>query len=352
MFFCLLQKIKAGKQSKSGFLHSRDHIRYTKNMMNRNFQLSSENKTMGDVWRRMQELFREHEKAELDRFVKKLKDGPDLGVEKHLVMYTSQSSTDNLRQHYETRKMQAADCAADWIKNLAEKLAAFTKSAAIAGLGALAIAIIIDMVSFSPPEESIKEALRSVLAEEKTSEVWDLIDECLKRFTMHFENRNKLRSDLERIESQLSLALTKLKNSMVSDGHMSNQSLKVWVNGAAFHIEMLIHLERLGENQTCNPIQSLIAVYQRDLDTLFEKHKEMVKGKTNRLDLLDPFIKVMQVEDSKYYFLDLGVDYEKYFEAYYDHRYHRQKLNIQEYFSDLGQNLPQLVRLTGSFSVN
>ncbi|XP_065821270.1 uncharacterized protein [Labrus bergylta] len=301
---------------------------------------------MGDVL-----SWEEREKAALDRFVESLKDGPDLGVEKHLVMYTSQSSTDNLRQLYETRKMQAADCAADWIKNLAEKLAAFTKSADIAGLGALAIAIIIDMVSFSPPEESIEEALRSVLAEEKTSEVWDLIDECLKRFTMHFENRNKLRSDLERIESQLSLALTKLKNSMVRDGHMPNQSLKVWVNGAAFHIQMLIHLERLGENQTCDPIQNLIAVYQRDLDTLFEKHKEMIMGKC-RLDFFAPCIRVMLGEDSEYYSLDLGVDYEKYFEAYYDHRYHRQKLNIQEYFSDLRQNLPQLVRLTGSFSVN
>ncbi|XP_060882850.1 uncharacterized protein LOC132954328 [Labrus mixtus] len=296
----------------------------------------------------------ECEKADLDRFVKSLKDGPDLGVDKHLVMYTSQSSTDNLRRHYETRKMQAADCAADWIKNLAEKLAAFAQSAEIAGLGALAIAIIIDMVSFSPPEESIEGALRSVLAEEKTSEVWDLIDECLKRFTMHFENRNKLRSDLERIESQLSVALTKLKNSMVRDGHMSSQSLKGWVNGAAFHIQMLIHLERLGENQTCNPIQSLIAVYQRDLDPLFEKHKEMIKGKCSRRPIsLHPSydVMIMQAEDSECYRVDPDVSYDKYFEAYYDHRYHRQKLNIQEYFSDIGQNLPQLVRLTGSFSV-
>lgn len=113
--------------------------------------------------------------------------------------------------------MRAGDCVPYWVKSLAEKLC---------GLGALAIAVLIDIVSFSPPEESTKGALCSVFAEQKASEVRDPVDECLKRCVMHINSTENLRRDIERLESQLSTALTRLRESMVRDGHMSSGVLK------------------------------------------------------------------------------------------------------------------------------
>ncbi|XP_026181849.1 uncharacterized protein LOC113141569 isoform X2 [Mastacembelus armatus] len=214
------------------------------------------------------------EQAELDRFVKSLKDGPDLRVNENIVMFCGLSSSDNLKQHYEKRKMEVGDYGANWIKALVDKLAALKCAPELGGIGGLAIAIFIDIISSTPPEESTKEALRSVFAEEKASEVWDLIDECLKRCVMNLQNPNDLKSDIRRIEQQLSVAITKLKNSMVRDGHMSSSALKAWVNGAAFHVQMLIHLVRLGELQTCDPVQKLLSVCEDDVDPLFKKHQK------------------------------------------------------------------------------
>ncbi|KAK9529624.1 hypothetical protein VZT92_013704 [Zoarces viviparus] len=287
------------------------------------------------------------EKNELDHFTKAVREGPNLTVDKGIVMFTSLSASDDLRQHYEARKMEAGDHAADFIKSLADKLAGLTPAPALAGLGALILAIFIDS-AFSVTKESTKDALRSVFADEKALEVWDQIDECLKRCAMHLHDNDELTGDLQRIEDRLSLALTKLKNSMVRDGHMSSSALKAWVNGAAFHVQMLIHLVRLGGIETCNPVESLLSIYQRDLETLFTKHKELIREKC--------YIAVMHLscayfcgEDSMN--IQLFFPTNKYHEIYYDKRYGGQKVEIQQYFMDVSQNLQELVEQTGSFNV-
>ncbi|XP_068581952.1 uncharacterized protein [Cebidichthys violaceus] len=293
------------------------------------------------------------EKIELDRFREKLPEGPDLTVIKSVVMFTSLSASDSLRQHYETRKMEADDCAADWIKSLVEKMADLTSAPTLAGLGALAVAVFIDIVSFSPPEESTKDALRSVFADEKASEVWDQIDECLKRCVMHLHDKDELTGDLRRIERLLSVALTKLKNSMVRDGHMSSSALKAWVNGTAFHVQMLIHLVRLGGNRTCDPVERLLSTYQSDLETLFTKHKELIQAKCwfGAVAYYAVLLRYFKDEDSKSYNIGLNVPRNKYLEVYYDQRYGRQKVEIQQYFRDVSQNLQKLVDQRGSFIV-
>ncbi|KAK9533764.1 hypothetical protein VZT92_008863 [Zoarces viviparus] len=296
---------------------------------------------------------REKEKK-LDDFRKKLTNGPDMTIDNSVVIFTSLSASDGLRQHYEKRKMKAGDCAPDWIKSLAEKMAGFTSAPVLAGLGALAVAVYIDIISFSPPEESMKNALRSVFADEKASEVWDQIDECLKRCVMHLCDINKLKGDIERIEYLLSAALTKLKNSMVRDGHMSSSALKAWVNGAAFHIQMLIHLVRLGGIRTCNPVETLLSTYQSDLEKLLTEHKKMVWAKCKYKDIyiyLEIRLRFLVDEDSVRHDVEENIPVEKYFEVYYDRRYGRQKVEIQLYFRDVSQNLQKLVDQRGSFNV-
>ncbi|KAK9529623.1 hypothetical protein VZT92_013703 [Zoarces viviparus] len=297
------------------------------------------------------------DKNRLDRFRKAVPEGPDLTVNKSIVMFTSLSASDDLRRHYEARKMEAGDHAADFIKSLADKLAGLTPAPALAGLGALIIAIFIDS-AFSVTKESTKDALRSVFTDEKALEVWDQIDECLKRCAMHLHDNDELTGDLQRIEDRLSLVLTKLKNSMVRDGHMSSSALKAWVNGAAFHIQMLIHLVRLGGIQTCNPVESLLSIYQRDLETLFTKHNELIRGKCYfaflpfHSDLFGNYhFQKFIDEDLKGYIIDINVNDSQYHEVYYDKRYGGQKAEIQQYFMDVSQNLQELVEQTGSFNV-
>ncbi|XP_031155935.1 uncharacterized protein LOC116050011 [Sander lucioperca] len=308
----------------------------------------------------------EEECKEMEDFLKRLNDGkaPDLRVNTTIVMFTGLKSSDNLREHYDKRKREAGGSAndliklhaADWTKNLADKLADLESTPAWAGLGALVIAVLIDLASLSPPEESTKDALRSVFAEEKASEVWDQIDECLKRCMMHINNDHELVTDIRRIEGQLSFALTKLKNSMVRDGHMSSQALKAWVNGAAFHIQMLIHLVRLRGIQTCDPVESLLSTYLRDLDTLFIKHREMVKAKcrvrTISLPDLELPLKTLVDDDLKLeYDTSSFGSFNKYFEVYYNNRYHGQAYNIKRYFRGVRDNLQTLVNQEGYFKV-
>ena len=296
------------------------------------------------------------EKEELDGMVRKLSQGPDLRVNKSIRMFTSLNSSYNLTQHYERRKMGAGGHAADWTKSLVEKLGALTPAPELAGLGALAIAIIIDSNSSGPPVVSTKEALRCVFAEEKASEVWDLIDECLKRCVMHIKNKDKLVGEIERIEVQLSAAITRLKNM----GHMTSEALKAWVNGAAFHIQVLIHLVRLGGIQSCDPVERLISAYLSDLDLLFEKHREVIRGKCGcELALTtfwgeDVYQSAFVDEESKWHCIPLesSLQWSSYFEVYYDHRYVRQRRDIQQDFTQVKENLQQLVHQRGSFSIN
>ncbi|XP_070703909.1 uncharacterized protein [Pempheris klunzingeri] len=304
------------------------------------------------------EIRRKNKSILMRRFASYVKAGPDLRVNRNIVMFTSLSSSDNLRRHYERRRVELGDHAADWTKSLVEKLSGLTAAPELAGLGALAIAVLIDIVSSSPPEESTKEALRGVFAEQKASEVWDHIDECLKRCRMNINSRDDLKSDIKRIEYQLSAALTRLKNAMVRDGHMTSDGLRAWVNGAAFHVQMLIHLVRLGGTQTCDSVETLISTYESELSLLFTKHQEMIEDKCHVISRLNEsngpaigYFRFMVDEESEWHDLDDECDYEEFFKAFYEYRYSGQKSEIEEYFCDVRGNLQNLVRQRGSFSV-
>ncbi|CAJ1075478.1 uncharacterized protein LOC121503361 isoform X1 [Xyrichtys novacula] len=291
---------------------------------------------------------------DLRYFTRDIEEGPDLKVCQSILKFCSLSSTDSLKQHYEKRRTRASDHAAKWIKDLAEKLGPFTNAPELAGLGALAIAVLIDMVASTSSEEATIKALQSVFAEEKSSEVWNLIDECLKRYRMYIGDTTELRRSIHRMEDQLSTALTRLKNSILRDEHVTNQAVKVWVNGAAFHVQMLIHLVRLGGIQTCDPVERLIRDYKDDLEAVFEKHKMMIKKKCDTYFYSDPELGLGGI-----YFVDekgrcremSKGDFPKYYNAYYEERYGKQEREILKYFRDVERNLPELVQQRGSLYV-
>lgn len=294
------------------------------------------------------------EEEELERFRKSLKEAVDFRVDQNIEKFTSCSSTGSLRHHYQQRRQEESDDSADWIQTLTENFSMLTSVPELAGLGALAVAIFIDTSSSSPPNRSTQEALRGVFAEEKVSKVWDLIDECLKRTMCFINQREELVTNIKQLERQLSAAITCLKNSMVNDGHLSTQSLKVWVNGAAFHLQMLIHLVRLGGMPTSDPVQKLVRTYQSDMAVLFRLQEEMIKGQC-RLKLMCPYgqedlMPYLIDEESGFHLMDLSIKdhYSKYLQVYYDQRYARQQRHVQQYFTKLQEDLPRLLLLTGS----
>lgn len=272
--------------------------------------------------------------------VKKFDKCPDMTVNEAIMKFCSTSSSENLKLHLSNTKERSFP-AEDWLKNLTEKMADPSASANLAGLGALAFAIFIDIVSGSSSSGSTKEDLRGVFAEEKASEVWDQIDECLKRYLMHMDDDAELVSSIGRLEGQLSAALTRLKNSMLKDGHMSSRALKAWVNGAAFHLHMLVHLVRLGGLQTCGPAERLVSVYQRDLQLLFEEHKAVVKKGSN-IWVVGRF-RAFFTEEGEGVFI-FPCAFSEIFEVYYEECYTSQKQQITQYFSTVREDLPQLLR--------
>lgn len=55
-----------------------------------------------------------------------------------------------------------------------------------------------------------------------------------------------------------------MQNSMLKDGHMSTRALSHWVNGAAFHTQMLIHHAGLDEGDWARDTAA-VDLYQQDL---------------------------------------------------------------------------------------
>ncbi|XP_070836426.1 uncharacterized protein [Chaetodon trifascialis] len=300
----------------------------------------------------MSEEERRERERQLKRDVKCFKNCPNVTVNRAIVMFCSDSS-DSLQTHLDKRKKKNYPLA-DWLKKLAEKVANLSPSPKLAGLGALAVAVFIDIISATSSSENMKDALRCVFAEEKASKVWDQIDECLKRCMVYIDDDDALISEITQLESKLSKALTKLRNSMVRDGQMSSAALKAWVSGAAFHIQMLIHLLRLGGSQTCDPVERYLSIYLSELDTLFETHKAAVKKKCYLTDFVydeDCTWTYFNTEEGEENHISPIFGFEEYFQAYYEEQYSSQKYKIRGYFRDIQESLATLVSVEGRLSI-
>ncbi|KAG7493396.1 hypothetical protein JOB18_008006 [Solea senegalensis] len=155
-------------------------------------------------------------------------------------------------------------------------LAAFKSVPNAVGLGALVISMVLEVVmkSSTQPSESPYSMFRRVFGEEKASFVRDTMTEYVKRHRTFMNNEQRLLVELRRMETQLSGHLTILKNSLLYDGQMSSRGFKIWVNGASFHLQMLIHEARL--NFTSDKVESIATatdLYQQELNRLLEKYK-------------------------------------------------------------------------------
>lgn len=97
------------------------------------------------------------------------------------------------------------------------------------------------------------------------------MEEYLKRMQINLGRPRLQLAQTRQIEMDLSAQLTRLKNSML-DGHMNSALFKQWVNGAAFHTQMLIHQARL-EGAVGSKAMQAARIYQQQLNLLLKTYK-------------------------------------------------------------------------------
>ncbi|GAA6225963.1 uncharacterized protein LOC104944408 isoform X1 [Lates japonicus] len=81
------------------------------------------------------------------------------------------------------------------------------------GLGCLVISMILELIVGKGNQISTGDMLRRVFAEEKASEIRDLMDEYMRRLSINLRNTQVQLEDTRRIEALLSTQLTQLKTS-------------------------------------------------------------------------------------------------------------------------------------------
>ncbi|XP_036402973.1 uncharacterized protein LOC118790201 [Megalops cyprinoides] len=197
---------------------------------------------------------------------------PDVGIDRSLLDNSGLASRAAMQDYFKQLKKHVDGKAPAYLKELMGKLASFTDEPKITGLLTLVIFMVIE-TAYASSRRSPQGAVAAATAEERLSELQNLMEEYLKRHRMHLSDVRKLREDTERLEAQVSFQLTQIKNAMLRDGHMSSRTLKYWVNGVAFHVQMLIHLARL-DRQGGEAVRAAISTYQEDLLELLPKYQQ------------------------------------------------------------------------------
>lgn len=137
------------------------------------------------------------------------------------------------------------------------------------GIGAFFIHSMIEEFINSSPTNSI-------FATERENEIFNITWTYYKRFKMFVHDSTKLKKETRIYERKLCHQLTRVKGSLL-DGNMSTPGFKMWVNGAAFHVEMLIHLVRLGDGDNLT-VRAIILEYQTDIGELVREFKEFKRN--------------------------------------------------------------------------
>ncbi|XP_036958411.1 uncharacterized protein LOC119021916 [Acanthopagrus latus] len=202
---------------------------------------------------------------------------PDIGIDESLLKYSGIDSNAVLQ----TYSNELINSAPGFIDTMGSRLSSLNSVPNAVGLGALVISMVLEIVmkSTTEPTEDTYSLLRRVFGEEKRSAVRDTMSEYVRRHHTFMSNEQRLREELRRLEAQLSNHLTILRNSLLYDGQMTTRGFKIWINGASFHLQMLIHEAQLNiqagrrRSDYVTAINAAISLYLQNLDVLLEKYK-------------------------------------------------------------------------------
>uniref|UniRef100_A0A0F8B658 Uncharacterized protein n=1 Tax=Larimichthys crocea TaxID=215358 RepID=A0A0F8B658_LARCR len=192
---------------------------------------------------------------------------PDVSIDESLLRYSGLGSNAVLEAY--SNEMVS------YVPQFIEKFGSMTPIPNAVGLGALVISMIIELCTNGAQTGSDSfSMIRRVFGEENASAVRDTMTDYLRRHQTFINNNQRLREEIQRLEQQLSKDLTVLRNSLLHDGQMSTRGFKIWVNGASFHLQMLIHEARLNRQaDSVNRIRSTTDLYLQDLNPLLEKYR-------------------------------------------------------------------------------
>ncbi|KAF1392309.1 hypothetical protein PFLUV_G00051460 [Perca fluviatilis] len=173
---------------------------------------------------------------------------PDIGIDDFLVKYSGNDSNSVLQAYSnEMLSETVLDKVPEYIEKLGSAIGNLDSVPHAVGLGALVISMIIEIAIQSSTQRSdhTYSMLQRVFGEEKASSVGDTMSVYLRRHHVFLNNDQRLQEEIRRLEHQLSNHLTILRNSLLLHGQMSSRGFKIWVNGAALHVQMLIHEAQL-----------------------------------------------------------------------------------------------------------
>ena len=297
---------------------------------------------------------------------------PDVGIDAEMLKYSGINSTAVLVQ----TSNELLNSVPGFVEKMATGLAPLTSFPNAVGLGALVISMLFEIITKGTGRSDVDSysMLRRVFGEEKGSAVRDTMSEYLKRNRMFINNEQRIREELRRLEQQLSDHLTVLKNSLQHDGQMSTRGFKIWVNGAAFHLQMMIHEARLDiqsggrASDYVRDIDAAISLYLEELDQLLEKYKTYKRSTTDLTVTAASYCIYLSCSFSPQCNLgntEAGCEITRssigdgpcsgpeLLEAYMNHLFsHYQPiLGLKSYFSEVKNNLATLIRQRGSFTV-
>lgn len=202
---------------------------------------------------------------------------PDIGIDKALLKYSGTDSNAVLQNFAD----ELVASTPDFIDRLGSGLAPLSVIPNAVGLGALVISMIMELCikSATQSDANSYSLLQRVFGEEKGSAVRDTMVMCMRRQKAFIDNDQRLLKEIQRLEAKLSDQLIILGNSLQHDRQMSSRGFKIWVNGASFHILLMIEEARLNvktgrpASDYANSIKTVINQYLYDLDELLAKYK-------------------------------------------------------------------------------
>lgn len=145
---------------------------------------------------------------------------------------------------------------------------------------------------------------------------------------------------------------------MLRDGHMNSWFVKKWVNGATFHTQMLIHQARMERADGARAMRAA-RLYQQQLNLIMEKYKrylERVVFLYSDHDRISVYCCLRFRENQIDYW---PVKCSKLKESYcmkdselVETMFSKHQISwAKTYFSDLGAQIPALVRQNNTFHI-
>ncbi|XP_018581990.1 uncharacterized protein LOC108918864 [Scleropages formosus] len=148
------------------------------------------------------------------------------------------------------------------------------------GVVALALSLLLEVLSLHWTGRATtgpSDPIRRIFGADHFSDVGSIASEYLKRVPQVAGDPVRMRALTERCESELTRELDDRYEAMTTERQIAANGVKQWLNGAALHLHMRIHLVRLGAAQK-DSAQSLAISYQTRVPVLMRSYVKHLRG--------------------------------------------------------------------------